>query len=268
METVMKMCALGALLIVSIPVVGTADQTNTVRMAESGIRRVATSKPMPVYPAESRARKAGGVAVAAIVSGEDGRVTTVSVLEAPDAAIGAAVRDALLKWEIPAMTVTGRPERYGVRGKVTFYFQAAGGRVANPENLPGGPKPEPAAGPPTAAPGARAGGPPAAPRAAPGIVQHDDSAVAEIGEAELRQLLASARPIVLDVREREDFKRGHRAGAVNIPRDELAIRAYIEIERARPVVIDCSQAETRECRMAANLLLWGPKVARVMIFLP
>jgi rhodanese-related sulfurtransferase len=73
---------------------------------------------------------------------------------------------------------------------------------------------------------------------------------------------------VLDVREREDFKRGHRAGAVNIPRDELAIRAYIELERARPVVIDCSQAETRECRQAANLLLWGPKVARVLIFLP
>jgi TonB family protein len=244
-------------------------QSNVVRMAESGIRRIAVNKPTPVYPPESLARKAGGVAVAAIASGPDGRVSMVTVLESPDAATGAAVRDALMKWEIPPATVSGRPERYGVAGKITFYFQPAGrGRVASPEELPGGPKPEPAGGPPSTPPGARPSGAPAAPRAAPIVVEHSAPAAAEIGEAEFRQLAATARPIVLDIRERDEFARGHRDGALNIPRDELAVRGYLELDRARPVVIDCSRVETRACQHAASVLTGGPKIARVLMLLP
>lgn len=260
---------LATALLVSVPAGGAARQARTISMSEFTIRRVATSKPMPVYPAESVARKRSGVAVAAITSEAHGRVTTVTVLEAPDDAIGAAVRDALLKWEIPPTTVAGRPEPYGVRGKVTFYFQLAGGRgrVANAEDLPGGPKPEPVGGPPATPPGTGAGGA-ANTRAAPAIVQHEAPADLEIGERALRQLLATARPIVLDIRERDEFKRGHREGAINIPRDELAVRSWIELDRTRPVVIDCSQIDTPLCRQAANTLIRGPKIARVLIFLP
>ena len=57
------------LIVVSLlgltPLLGGARQSNTVNMAESGIRRVATKKPLPVYPAESVAKKSSGVTVAA-----------------------------------------------------------------------------------------------------------------------------------------------------------------------------------------------------------
>lgn len=266
---------LTASLLMTFPVAADDVQSRTVGMSEFTIRKMAKHKPLPEYPADSIARKRSGVAVAAIASGADGRVTSVTVLEAPDDAISAAVREALLKWVVEPATILGQSDRLGLRGKVTFYFQIVAGRglVANPEDLPGGPKPEPTGGPPSSALGVRAGGtppaPPGTPKPAPTTTDHGDSPAAkEIGEAELRQLVATARPIVLDVREREEFKRGHRDGAINIPRDEIAVRSWIELDRSRPVVIDCSQAETRVCQFAARVLLSGPKFARVLIFLP
>jgi hypothetical protein len=223
-------------------------------------------KPLPDYPASSLSLKVTGVAVASVTSGVDGRMSNVTMLEAPDEAIGASVRSALMTWEIPPTTVLGESEPRGIRSKVTFYFRIVKGRgvVFNPEDLPGGPKPEPLAGPPTAPPGARgAGGPPSA----PAVVTHHGSPATEIGDAELANL-ASARPIMLDVRERADFKRGHRDGAVNIPADELNVRAWIELDRSRPVVIDCSQTATARCQIAARRLVGGPKPARVLIYLP
>jgi rhodanese-related sulfurtransferase len=136
------------------------------------------------------------------------------------------------------------------------------GRVTNPEEMPGGPKPEPPSGPPTSPPGMRSGPQPVA-------ITHDETTAEEIGESELGKLLAARpRPTLLDIRERADFKRGHREGAVNIPRDELAVRGWIEIDRSRPVVIDCSQVETAQCQQAARMLIRGPKPVRVLIFLP
>jgi rhodanese-related sulfurtransferase len=269
--------AIAPLFIATISNPGHAQQPNVVRMAESGIKRVATSRTMPIYPAQSVPRKSSGVAVAAIMSGADGRVTNVIVLEAPDEAIAEAVRDALMKWQIPPTTVLGRPELYGVSGKITFYFQFTGGRgrVVNPEDMPGGPKPEPASGPPSSAPGVRSGGPPPTgaaasaaptPRPAATVVQHTVPADIEIGEADLRQLIATARPTILDIRDRDDFKRGHRDGAVNIPRDELSIRSYIELDHARPLVIDCAQSETNACRNAASQLS-RQKFPKVVILL-
>jgi rhodanese-related sulfurtransferase len=79
---------------------------------------------------------------------------------------------------------------------------------------------------------------------------------------------ASSAVTILDVRERDDFKRQHRPGAVNIPENELSIRAYIEVDRQRPVVIDCTYTETRVCQNAANRLLRGPKIAKVFILIP
>ncbi len=262
-------------LAVSAPLLSHAPQTSTVNKAESSIRRVATKKPMPLYPAESVAKKSTGVAVAAIASGVDGRVASVTVLEAPDDAIAAAIRDALLNWEIPPTSVMGRSEQYGVRGKITFYFQITNGRsrVANAEDLPGGPKPEPASGPPTSPPGTRTGASPPGTRtgAPPPVVigGHVVAADLEIDETALTRMQAALpRPTLLDIRERTDFKRAHRNGALNIPRDELAVRSWIELDRTRPVVIDCSRAATSECQQAAQFLIRGPKPSRVLIFVP
>jgi TonB family protein len=245
-----------------------AGQANAVRMQESSIRRVATNKVLPDYPPGSIAAQRSGVAVAAIVSDTEGRVSSITVLESPDAAIGQAVRAALGQWKVPPTQVAGRPERIGLSGKITFYFRITNGRgrVFHPEEMPGGPKPEPLEGPPPMMPGARPGASPGSPP--PPVVQHDAPAELEIGEAEFKALLASARPTVLDIRERDDFRRGHHDGAINIPRDEISIRAYVELDRARPVVIDCSRAETRDCHSAARTLLRGVKVSKVLILIP
>jgi len=244
-------------------------QGNVVRLSESAIKRNATARTMPEYPASSVASATHGVAVAGLVTRPDGSVTEVTILEAPDQAIGAAVREALMQWRCGPVTVQGRSEPHGLRGKVTFYFRivSAKGRVFNPEDLPGGPKPEPASGPPPGGPGvgrARGGTPPGS---APAVVLREGNADAEIGETELLAL-ASERPVILDIRERDEFARRHRPDAVNIPRDELSIRAYIELDRARPVVIDCSTLEARICHNAAASLRRGPGLTRVLVFMP
>jgi hypothetical protein len=166
--------------------------------------------------------------------------------------------------------VIGRSQPYGVQGKVTFYFRIENGRgrVANPEDLPSGPKPEPAGGPPKTPPGPRRGGESGAPRPAPMVMNHAPAADIEIGETELKRLLTAERPTILDIRERTEFKRGHHEGAINIPDDELAMRSFIELDRARPVVIDCSQTDTNVCHHAARILLGSTKVARVLVYLP
>jgi hypothetical protein len=258
-----------AVLVLSIisPPPAQEGQPRVVTAGEFTIRRVATKKPLPVYPPESVAKKRAGVAVAAIRSDVSGNVIEATILEAPDEAIGVAARNALLTWVIPPMMVAGRSEPHGVNGKVTFYFQIVEGRgrVSNPEDLPGGPKPEPAGGPPSSPPGVRPGGP------SPSVVVggHSSAADLEIDESQFKQLLAATpRPTVLDVRHRPDFKRAPREGAINIPADEVAVRSWIEIDRTRPVIIDCSRTETMYCQMAARMLTTGPKPVRVAIFLP
>jgi len=99
------------------------------------------------------------------------------------------------------------------------------------------------------------------------VMSHAPAADIEIGETELKRLLTAERPTILDVRERNEFKIGHHEGAVNIPDDELAMR-FLEIDRARSVVIDCSRADTNLCHHAAQTLLAGARFARVFVFLP
>jgi rhodanese-related sulfurtransferase len=53
---------------------------------------------------------------------------------------------------------------------------------------------------------------------------------------------------ILDVRSREHFGTGHRAGARNIPSPELKARAPIELDSANPVVVDCLQPKATACR--------------------
>jgi TonB family protein len=250
-------------------------QAGTIGFSEMVLRVFAVRAPMPVYPAESLSRGVSGVVVISLATDAAGRVSTVAVLQAPDAAIGAAVDRAVREWTFSPAQISGRAEQSGVRGKLTFYFRIEGGRgrVLNPQDIPGGPKLPPGP-PPSAGPGVRAGGPPAPPgqaRSAPParpavVVDHGVDASIEIGDAELRQL---QRPLVLDLRERGEFARAHRDDAVNIPRDELVARAGIELDRARPIVIDCSRMETRDCHSAARTLRANSLgFARVFVYLP
>jgi hypothetical protein len=58
-------------------------------------------------------------------------------------------------------------------------------------------------------------------------------------ESEFERLGGTPGQTVLDVRSRETFAVGHRPGAVNIPHDELVVRAPIELPLNSPVAIDC-----------------------------
>ena len=64
------------------------------------------------------------------------------------------------------------------------------------------------------------------------------SKVAEIDAAEARRLQQTGA-VVVDVRERFEFERGHVPGAINIPLTEVAERAN-EIPKDQPVVLHCA----------------------------
>jgi hypothetical protein len=59
----------------------------------------------------------------------------------------------------------------------------------------------------------------------------------------------SGMPII-DIRKREQFKLGHISGAINIPYDELEVRARFEITPTHPVLIYCN--DSKECSGSPN----------------
>ena len=60
---------------------------------------------------------------------------------------------------------------------------------------------------------------------------------------------------LLDTRDRRDFEREYSAKAVNIPKDELAVRALVELSTSRPVFIDCRYDDRTQCRLAGGRLV-------------
>jgi rhodanese-related sulfurtransferase len=66
-------------------------------------------------------------------------------------------------------------------------------------------------------------------------------------EALRRQLETDRRPIVVDVRDAEEYAAGHVAGAVHIPADELADRLG-ELPAERPVVTYCNMRHRGQSR--------------------
>ena len=247
----------GTITVASAPV--SPDEQRAVTLDEVGLRRQAHTAPLPEYPAASLAKKLSGVAVASILVGDDGRAVTVELLEAPDAEIGTAVKTALSQW-----TFTPFPQATR-QGTLTFYFQITGGRgrVLNPQDMPGGPK----IAPPTPAPMGTAGPGKPPPPVAPPVNVLSHAPPNEIGADRFRELMKTSRPTVLDVRARDEFARGHHDGAINIPYGELSLRGPIELDRSRPVVIDCSRVESFVCSFAAHVLE-RTKLAALYAFLP
>jgi rhodanese-related sulfurtransferase len=75
-----------------------------------------------------------------------------------------------------------------------------------------------------------------------------------IHERDLGKILALG-PVMLDIRERSVFASGHRAGAINIPHDEVAARGLVELSLIRPVLIDCREAKFMRCEIAGEALI-------------
>jgi rhodanese-related sulfurtransferase len=257
--TVVGAIALGLpLLIDAVGPTGEAPaaQQHAVTLGEWGLRESANFAPMPEYPRESLSAKASGVVVAAVGFGVDGRAQSVEILESPDALMAAAVRDAVSRWTVPGGQGAGRPDNYAIQGKLTFYFQFRNGKgqVVDPDQMPGGaprPKPRPAVTiSPSGVPYLNV--PPPAPKSMPG--SHGET-LETITVAAFKKQAASTKHVVLDSGEREAFKRGHWPGAVNIPLDELAVRAGPELPRERLIVVDCTREHMQLCRWAGGRLV-------------
>ena len=221
----------------------------TINLREPSLRRAASVSPLPEYPQTSLKSKVTGVAVASVSIGRDGRIDKVEILEAPDPDIAAAVREAVERWVVPWRSgPAGEPARPRT-GKLTFYFRIVdgAGRVFNPEEMPGGPRPR-QAGRSVPVPASRGS---STPPAAPGTAEAPSSKTITV--AEMKKLQPAARPLVLDIGSRDAFKRGHTPGAVNIPVDELPVRAGIELAGAK-VAIDCTRDEMWRCQAAGAIL--------------
>jgi rhodanese-related sulfurtransferase len=226
------------------------EPARAMTVQEPLLRAAAAASPVPDYPTDSLKANSSGVAVAAVRIGVDGRPENVEILEAPDAHIAAAVQAAVGRWVVPWKTgpagETARPRT----GKLTFYFRIVDGvgRVLNPADMPGG-RALPAPDRSPASTAGRGSPPPQTPGAA------RPASLKTITIMELEKLAGGDRPTVLDIGDREAFGREHLPGAVNIPIDELAVRAGIEHRRARAIVVDCTRDEMWRCQAAASMLV-------------
>jgi TonB family protein len=80
---------------------------------------------MPTYPPESVKRRSTGVGVALLAVGANGRVVSVSVLEAPDREIAGSMRAALTRWAFQPLPSGATSTRHG---RVILYFALENGK--------------------------------------------------------------------------------------------------------------------------------------------
>jgi adenylyltransferase/sulfurtransferase len=74
------------------------------------------------------------------------------------------------------------------------------------------------------------------------LLQQTRSEISEIDATQARERIESGEPIVLDVREQDEWDEGHIPNAVHVPRGHLESRIErLAPDAARPVVVYCSQ---------------------------
>jgi rhodanese-related sulfurtransferase len=79
------------------------------------------------------------------------------------------------------------------------------------------------------------------------------AAVPIAAERLAERIAQGSSPIVLDVRTREEYARGHVPGAINVPHDELAGRlAEIPGDTSQEIVVHCQSG--RRAGMAEDVL--------------
>jgi sulfur-carrier protein adenylyltransferase/sulfurtransferase len=73
------------------------------------------------------------------------------------------------------------------------------------------------------------------------LLQQVKSEVEEVDAPRARDLIDSGEPLVLDVREQDEWDEGHVPGAIHIPRGNLESRIErAEPDRSRPIVVYCA----------------------------
>jgi rhodanese-related sulfurtransferase len=222
---------------------------DAVWMAEGSLRTTASHQTRPIYPPSLLPRRTQGVVVAVVLFDLDGRFERLRILESPDAAMSEAVETALHDWTAAPVQVVGEARRSRRQDKLTFYFRVANGRgqVLNPDEMNGNAD--------VFAPYQQQNRSTRATSRPTPAIDANTISIPEIDEDQLRQMPPAARPLLLDVRNRDDFARDHRPGAINVPTDEVYVRARAELDVSKAVVVDCSQGEPSWCRMGARRLL-------------
>ncbi len=211
-----------------------ATQSTQVSMAGLKVLNMATHRVMPDFPVATLKARAEGVVVVQILVGSDGSMQNVEVLEAPDAAAGAAIRQAMMQWKFETVRAIADGRPAAVRSRFAFYFVVRKGKPlvldwVQMAALRLSEEPPAASGPvPTSYP--------------------------TIDEAAWRELTTGAKPALLDIRDRAAFARGHLEGALNISERELSMRAPAELSKARPLVVDCPRETGDLCSYTARIL--------------
>lgn len=204
-----------------------------VGMDEQTMRRTAQKVVPPEFPASAAKRRIGGVVVVQLPISPEGTVMSVAVLQSPDASIADSVSKAVKQWTFSPVSFSGRngPERARVETKLTFYFTVDGnGKTAihDPAFAEG-----PGPGQPSGAQGAGA---------------------VDVPESQWPAWQSQHRPVLLDLRSRDDFAQNHVPGAINIPGDELLARIE-ELSATKAIALDCQDLDLPLCRNCARILV-------------
>jgi molybdopterin/thiamine biosynthesis adenylyltransferase/rhodanese-related sulfurtransferase len=73
------------------------------------------------------------------------------------------------------------------------------------------------------------------------LLQHVKTEIDEVDASRARELIDSGEPLVLDVREQDEWDEGHVPGAIHIPRGNLESRIErAEPDRARSILVYCA----------------------------
>ena len=82
--------------------------------------------------------------------------------------------------------------------------------------------------------------------------------IREVSVFEARELMDTRKPVVLDVREKDAFDKGHIPGAVAVPIGELPQRiSSLGLTKADPVLVYCGDGSNRGPEATAQLKASG-----------
>lgn len=106
---------------------GALDQT-TLLVGMHVFRAHTAAAALPEYPAS--ARKAGhtGRVTADVLVSPQGKVTDVTIIEAPDEAIADSVKSAVGRWVFGSFKTKDYPGTFAVKGRLIFYFRLEDGK--------------------------------------------------------------------------------------------------------------------------------------------
>jgi TonB family protein len=94
---------------------------------EDTLRDHAIKQILPAFPPEAANANISGVAVAKVRINENGKLTSVDVVEAPHPSIAQATAEAIKQWEFKFYENSSTPECFN--GKLTFYFVIEDGKA-------------------------------------------------------------------------------------------------------------------------------------------